>query len=694
MTDFPYGAVLKIQREWREQDIFAKMDQMAAIGMNTVVVWPPVFWWEDRSMPDYPFHTGTQILRHAGDLGMRVIIELSGQLTSLEYAPDFVMKDEYLTTGPDGAVARQDWHYGCLNYNHPEVKELIESCFADAARHYQSFSSLYGYDIWNETMFSSFDSFTLTLFQGWLKDKYGTIEELNDAWDRAYSDWSQIRFTNWMWASVMPVVDLNRFRNDNIGSLLREWSAVVKSVDLTHPVIADNIHSMITENGDYNRPHDDWIVAEAVDEFGMSFYPKNVPPFMTPAVRCETFTAVHSATRSGRFWVSEMQTNTQSMFTPQSVVYPWELRQWNLEALSRGAKGIVYWKWDPFSKGLQTSGRGLTDTKGDLTDRAREAEAIKKAIDAFSTEFCDYGPIKPRWAILYDKDNHDFVKALTVNYATYIEDSIYTDSIRGLYECLWKQDIPVKFITAADVIAGEDLDYDVIFSTCQVCVPQALAGKIVEFVKSGGTWISDGRFGFIDERGVMYSDIPAGPLSSQLGWVVKDSDVTDLDITLTTHGNVDGYYKKLCVNTNHCEVTGTFADGAAAVLKTRLGSGSFIQIATYLWYGYSKNPDAGADLLITGLADWLQAKWVTCDNPNIKLSVLTAEAGPQDGALVFAINYSEAGQSATVFLHEPCDTAFQLTDVFTHQTAAINNHFTVQLPGHGSGVYKLEKVWP
>jgi|GEM_PF-836955 len=696
MTDFPYGAVLKIQREWTVGDIFAKLDQMASISLNTVVMWPPVFWWEDRSWPDYPYHTGRALLGHAAELGMKVIVELSGQLTALEYAPDAVMKDEYYATGATGTPVRQDWHYGYLNYNHPEVKDLIRTGFAGAAEHYRQFASLYGYDIWNETMFSSYDAHTLALFREWLRSKYGSIEALNEVWDRTYADWDQIGFTNWMWASVMPVVDFGRFRKENIGILLAEWCAIVKAADPLHPVLADNIHSMITENGDYGRPHDDWNVAGAVDEFGLSFYPKNVPPYMSPATRCETFTAVSSATRTGRFWVSEMQTNTQSMFTPSSVVYPWELRQWNLEALSRGAKGIVYWKWDPFSKGLQTSGRGLVDWQGNLTERAREAQAIKRAIDAYSDEFCRYRPPAPRWAILYDGGNHDFVKALTVNYTGYIEDGIDTESIRGLYECLWRQDIPVAFVTAADILAGQARDYDVIFSTCQICVPQDLAAAIAEYVQNGGRWISDGRFGFIDEFGAMYPDVPAGPLSSQLGWAATGSDVTELGIAVGdgAGATLAGFFEKLSVNLagDRCTVTGRFSDGAPAVLKTALGAGCFVQIATYLWYGYAKRADPGVDAAMAEFADRLGARWLSCDHPDVRVSLSADEDGYRAGALVFAFNYSATAQSAVVRLPESDAADYRLTNVFTGQTTAVHGQFGVDLSGHEACAYKLEPV--
>jgi beta-galactosidase len=72
----------------------------------------------------------------------------------------------------------------------------------------------------------------------------------------------------------MPFVDWQQFRKANMGVILREWREYIKAVDAGRPTIADNINSMVATDAFYSRPHDDWNVAENVDEYGISFYPK------------------------------------------------------------------------------------------------------------------------------------------------------------------------------------------------------------------------------------------------------------------------------------------------------------------------------------------------------------------------------------------------------------------------------------
>ena len=100
--NFPYGTVFKIQREYSTDEIFRNLKKIRDLGMNFVVIWPSVYWWEDKTNKNYPFDTGCKILEYAQKIGLSIIMELAGQITSLEYAPDYLMKEEYLVMDIEG----------------------------------------------------------------------------------------------------------------------------------------------------------------------------------------------------------------------------------------------------------------------------------------------------------------------------------------------------------------------------------------------------------------------------------------------------------------------------------------------------------------------------------------------------------------------------------------------------------------
>lgn len=688
MTAFAYGAVLKVQREFSLEDIRTKLDEMKRCGMNTVVIWPAVFWWENRANVNYPYQTGIEILKYAEQIDIQIIMELAGQITSLEYAPDFLMKEDYYTKKLDGTYDNTKVVFDYLNYNHPEVKQLIKKNFMEVARVYKGYKALYGYDILNEAGFTSYDRYTLQLYREWLENKYGTIERLNEVWDRVYYSWHQIEFNFWQWPSVMPLVDWQQFRKANIGMILNEWRSNVKAVDPDRPTIADNINSMVATDQFYNRPHDDWNAAANVDEYGISFYPKENLEGTPHYKRWQTFVGVHSATKTGRFWISELQSHHRNMFNPSSIVYPHELKWWAWEAISHGAKGLIYWKWDPFIKGNQTAGRGLVDTKGKFTPRADAAAKIASLLQEHAREFTTYVPEQPRVAIVYDKLTHDFTKSFTL--AVPSETSIYLNSIAGLFECLWELNIAAKFITPEDVLSGEAMKFQTLFLTNQLVVGPDLAQALQQFVQEGGTVIADGKFGEIREDGVLNEDLPGGALNAELGYRLVDVDPLDLEI-YSDNAFIPGHFERKMLHIeSNVEVWGSYSDGYPAVIRTAMGKGSFIYISTMLWYGYHKS--ANADLL--NFVKKLDEKFGLSLHTSQELGLKICTLRGNDGLLLFAYNYSNATIASEIRLRE-IGTKLEYTTDLTHQTAVSTHQdqdqvtLKVQVPKKDVAIYKL-----
>jgi beta-galactosidase len=334
-----YGAVLKLTRNDTKETVADAFQKMKACGMNTVVVWPAAFYWEEKK-EGYPFNTGRMLLKLAEKYDLGIVMELAGQLSVFEYIPDWAMKEEYHPIQENGAREFGQSSFGFLNYFHPEVEELICAHYREAAQAYKDFPALVGYDIFNETMFRSFDEYTLCAFRDWLREKYQTIDRLNEVWERTYSDWSQISFEKWKWMSIMPTVDYAMFRKAAIGIILKKWKAAVEEIDTSHLIIADNIHSQVSPSCvgyGYVRPQDDFGLKEAAGNIGMSFYPKGMRGVMPTARRWEIFDGFFAASEREGFLISEMQTHIQSLFNYQTCVRPYELKPWCYEAFAGGA---------------------------------------------------------------------------------------------------------------------------------------------------------------------------------------------------------------------------------------------------------------------------------------------------------------------------------------------------------------------
>lgn len=634
IKEFKYGSVLKVTRYDTEKDFEKHFSLMRDCGMDTVVIWPAAFWWEEKK-DGYPFNTGKMILKKAEQYGIKVIMELAGQLSVFEYIPDFMMKKEFHPEKKDGSREFGQSSFGFLSYFNPEVNELICNHFEKTANAYKDFPALIAYDVFNETMFNSYDKYTIEEFRIWLKEKYGSIEHLNEVWERTYSDWSQIEYEEWKWMSVVPEVDFGAFRKASIGRFLKKWCAAIKKVDTIHPLIADNIHSMVSTGCCYERPQDDLILKDIADEIGMSFYPKQIHGTMENALRHEVFDSFYTASKRGGFYISEMQTHIQALYNPTTCVRPYELKRWCLEAYSSGAKGLIYWMWRPFNKGLQTMGRGLVDYKDRPTERYHLAKEL-------SYTFERYGSLTPtsgKLGILFDPVCDDYTRCFARSYG--LEEAIYNQSIFGAYKAAF--DLGVK----ADIITLDEIgNYEAVVLTNNLVIDSKRADLFKNYVKNGGKLIIDGRFGVINDESIVNADLPGGMMNELCGIDYLDSDYDQLDFTYNGM-KVKGYYMRDLVEVTTGEIKGTFGDGRCAVSNRKYGNGNVMIFNTMLWYGYSKTGDAGIRSL---MAD------VICEYGLSELKyegdVTVKVAENAEKHLFFVFNYTDKEQKFKITFRE------------------------------------------
>lgn len=626
--EFNFGSVLKVTKEDTLADIEQNFILMKECGHNTCVIWPAAFWWEEKTEL-YPFATGVKILELAEKVGLNIVMELAGQLTVWEAIPDFQMKNEYLPVDENGNTLYGQSSYGYLNYFHPEVDAMILSHFKKAAAAYKNSKALIGYDVFNETMFTSFDDCTMQKFREWLKEKYGTLENLNRVWERNYGSWEQVRPTKWKWMSIMPEADYAMFHKDSIGMFLSRWCAAVKEADPEHFVIADNIHSQVSPASFYDRPQNDFGLYEAVGKIGMSFYPKQFSSTMSDALRNEVFDGYYTASKRHGFWISEMQTHDQAIFNPTTCVSPKELRRWCLEGYSSGADGLIFWMWRPFTSGLQVGSRGIVDYKGRKTERFETARELSK-------ELCELGPLRPirkDIGILYDPLCEDLQRVITMSYKA--EQNLYLSCVFGAYAALFDKNIPCDIITKDEIKY-----YKTVIAPNYLVLTKEMKSSFSEYVAGGGTLILDGKFGMIDEEGRLRSEVFASDLTG-IDW--KDTDYRDLSFSLSGK-EISGYYgKEIVTALPGTEVLASFRTGTPAFVRHTFGKGQVLSFFSYIWYGYAKNHDENGLAVLDDLSELCGFSGTETDT---KLKIKLCETG--DRIAVFLFNYTDETQNGTV----------------------------------------------
>ncbi len=554
--EFRYGAVVLLSEDDTPESLLATCRGMSSLSMNTVVIWPPVFYHDGER--DYTIQK--MMLDAAGQCGMQVIIELTGQVSNLEYLPDCRYRDEFAVKNPDGTSALMQNGLGELNYNHPGVKKELRSFFRETVAALKDHPVLLAWDLWNETHFKSYDRLTVLAFQEFLQNKYRDIAELNRFWHKSYSNFNEIRLDPVTWASIVPDTDWEEFRTDNLAAILKEWADIVKSFDSGHPVIADNVMSNVVWS-EFDRGTDDWKVAKAVDYFGISFYPKTGGRLLKinePWLRSMTFAGA-AAAGGGEFMISELQSHYYSEIFTAERVAPDELISWNLEALFQNCRGSVYWKYEPFKSGFQLGGRGLVLADGTFSKRAHAAAEFGE----FIRKYPDAGRLRSvkKAAMLYDRHNNFAIKAVNNRVRHLIGEDQAVRAGYEVYRTAYDCNVQMAIVTPADDFST----YELLVLPYQMTISETLAAKLAEFMERGGRVAAAYPFGDISEKGTLYADLPGGPANRFIGARMVDC-VAD---------TVDGQAVEVQELETAGEVIKHTDGGLPYILRRKCGNGEF-----------------------------------------------------------------------------------------------------------------------
>ncbi|MBW7998425.1 MAG: cellulase family glycosylhydrolase, partial [Candidatus Glassbacteria bacterium] len=195
------GTVFLIEQDVPRDTIGRDLENIAGLGLNLVVLWPPLSRWDSADGVSVAFDTVDYVMDLCAELGLAAILELEGQNPAFQFMPDYLFKEEYFSIDDTG----KHW----VNYLHPEVDKLICDYCREVAGHFKDHPALLGYDLFNEVNFRSTDKHNLAAFQRWLTEKYGSVGKINRVWGRFFSSFEQVRLDNLdyaysKWSSLRP----------------------------------------------------------------------------------------------------------------------------------------------------------------------------------------------------------------------------------------------------------------------------------------------------------------------------------------------------------------------------------------------------------------------------------------------------------------------------------------------------------
>jgi beta-galactosidase len=494
----------------------------------------------------------------------------------------------------------------CLDND--DARELAGRFLRELAGRYRDHPAMGGYDVWNECNYEEdvcYCPASAQRFREWLEKKYGDITALVGAWGRAYSDWADVEPPRGKDA-YGDRLDWIEYRRDAAYDLMRWRIEVIKSVDPVNPIIAHGVGATLGHAA--GRGADDWRAAAEVDVYGLTFIPARHGDESWRLPLC--FDLVRSASRGKPYWYAESQggplwMQPQVLGRPREdarIVKPEDVRYWAMAGFATGARGHFSLRWRPLLNGPLFGAFGPYGMDGSRTDRSAAMAEVAHWVNAPEQEgLWAAAPSPADVGIVFAPESQDYSYAAGLNTMTpeaapnmWTSAGTYYQAATGAYRGFFDNGVATDFVHVDDLATT---DREVLYLPFPAMLKDSTVDALVEWVRAGGTLISEGTPGYFRDNGWAAPVQPRAGLADLFGVREVDVEFTpdltvhDVVVTSGEHRVRGGGFKQVYEATT-ATVVGEYSDGTPAMTDNRFGAGRAILVGTHPGVGYSVHADA------------------------------------------------------------------------------------------------------
>lgn len=470
-------------------------------------------------------------------------------------------------------------HNSCPNS--PTYRHYSALLASKLAERYKDYDNIVAWHISNEYGGACYCENCERAFRIWLKNRYGTVENLNKSWNTSFwghtfYDWEEVVAPNLlsehfeqdrtMFQGIS--LDYNKFMSESINECFRlEYDAV-------HAVTPD---IPITTNlmGLY-KPLDYRKWAKTMDFVSWDNYPSPDDSYTLTAMKHDAMRGL----KDGKPFALMEQTPSVTNWLPyNSLKRPGVMRLWSYQAVAHGADTVMFFQMRRSIGACEKYHGALIDHAGHENTRVfREAEALGAELEKLGGAFLG-ARTHSKVALLFDWENWwaiEFSAGPSV-------DLKYVNEVHRYYNALSKLHIPVDIIDTDSSLDG----YEVVIAPVLYMIKDDFDRRIRDFVANGGKFLTTFFSGYVNETDLVFMGGYPAPLRELLGIWVEEEDALYPDSANSFVFDGVKYPARLICDLLHCESAealcvyeNDFYAGMPALTRNRFGNGEAYYVAT------------------------------------------------------------------------------------------------------------------
>jgi beta-galactosidase len=472
----------------------------------------------------------------------------------------------------------------------PRYREFCRKISQQMALRFGHHPNVIGWQIDNEYGYAlmSYDEATQTLFDEWLRDKYKTLDNLNDRWTTTY--WSQA-YDAW---SEIPIpagphnpglmLDWKRFVTYCWADYQQNEIATIRKLSDPRQFVTGNFMGFFDGFDHYimTRPltfasWDDYVGSGHVDPYwnGMS----------------------HDLTRGfleKNFWVMETQPGVVNWSKLNNFLNRGEVRAMAWQAVAHGADAVGYWQWRSALNGQEQYHGTLLGADGTPVPLYEEVAQIGREFARAESYFRDTIPVS-QVALLQSYDSR-----WAIEFQKHTEKYDQNEILKSYYRELRKLSQSVDVVNAYTSLDS----YKLVVAPSLNVLPEDLAQHLLDYVQKGGNVVLGPRSGMKDQFNALLPQRQPGFLASALGGRVEQYYALEKDVPVSGvwgSGEASFWAEQLKASSEQAHTllqygaSNGWLDGQPAVLTRNYGQGHITYIGAVL---DDKTLAAAAQLMI------------------------------------------------------------------------------------------------